>query len=116
MGQLSVSSVGVSIIALDAVTANTTASIPAGWAIDSVYAVNTTANAITGGLKIGTTDGGVDVVAAVALGANFVGHIPDATLLKRLFSTASAQTLYLQAVTLFNSASLNIRIVIRKVF
>lgn len=101
---------------ITALTANGTFVVPAVWAIDDIFIVNTTANAITGGLRIGTTGGGVDVVVALAVGANLIGHIPEASMLKRLFSTSVDQTLYIQAVTLWNSASLNLRIVLKKVF
>lgn len=97
------------------VTANTTASIPAGYIIQEIVIENTTANAVTGGIKIGTTSGATDVVVAFAVGANALSVVPDATILKRVFSMSSAQTLFIQAVTLFNSASLNIYFVLRKV-
>lgn len=101
---------------LTAITSNSTFIVPAGWAIDDIFIMNSTANVITGGVKIGTTNGGIDVVIALAVGANFVGHIPEATMLKRFFSDTADQTLYIQAVTLWNSASLNLRIVLKKVF
>lgn len=91
-----------------ALTANGTLSVPPGFCISQIVIENTTANAITGGLRIGTTDGGIDVVVALTVAGNALSIVPDATLLKRLFSTSAAQTLYLQAVTLWNSASLNV--------
>lgn len=97
------------------VTSNTTASIPAGYFIQDIVIQNTTANAITGGVRIGTTDLGVDVAIAIAVGANALFAVPDATLLKRIFSMSGATTLYIQTVTLWNSASLNIYFVLRKV-
>lgn len=100
---------------LDAVTANTTTSILAGWAIDNIFVVNTTANAVTGGIRIGTTAGGTDVLGATAVGGNAVLDV-NSTLLKRLFSTGSETTLYVEAVTAWNSASLNIRIKRTKVY
>ena len=97
------------------VTGNTTVSIPAGCLIQDIVVQNTTANAVTGGIKVGTTNGGVDVVVALAVGANALYAIPEATLLKRIFSMSSDTTLYIQTVTLWNSASLNIYFVLRKV-
>jgi hypothetical protein len=101
---------------LTAITANTTFVVPAGWAIDDIFIINTTANAVTGGIRIGTTDGGVDVVVAFAVAGSLVGHIPEASMLKRFFSSSVDTTLYLQTVTLWNSASLNLRVVLKKVF
>lgn len=98
-----------------AVTANTTVSIPAGYMIQDIVLQNTTANAITGGVRIGTTDTGVDVAISIAVGANALFTIPDATLLKRVFSMSGSTTLYLQTVTLWNSASINIYFFLRKV-
>jgi hypothetical protein len=103
-------------VKVNAVTANTTISIPAGWAIDQVHFANTTANAVTGGIKIGTTSGATDVVAAQAVGANALDTIADANVLKKVFSRSVAQTLFIQAVTAWNSASLELSFVLRKVF
>lgn len=97
------------------VTGNTTFSVTAGYLIDSVVIENTNANVITGGIKIGTTDGGVDVLAALAVGASALYAIPDAALLKRVFSTASNTTLFLQTVTLWNAANLNVYVATRKI-
>lgn len=90
------------------VVANTTVVIPAGWSILQIIVQNTTGNAVTGGIRIGTTDGGTDVVIALAVGANALFAVLDATLLKRVFSATVDTTLYIQTVTLWNSASLNI--------
>jgi hypothetical protein len=91
-----------------AVTSDTTLAIPYGYAIAGIYIVNTTANAITGGLKIGTTAGATDVVAAQTVGANALVSVPYVDLLKRLFSMSVNQTLYIQAVSAWNSASITI--------
>lgn len=103
------------IVGIAAQTTNDTVVIPAGYAIQSITVNNTTANAVTGGLKIGTTDGGTDVVVALATGANAILGIPDATILLKYFSTASPQTLYLNAVVAWNSASLDTNIILIKV-
>lgn len=104
-----------SVVQVTTATANTTVSIPAGNLIQDIVIQNTTANAVTGGVRIGTTDLGVDVAIAIAVGANALFAIPDATLLKRIFSLSAPTTLYIQTVTLWNSASLNIYFVLRKV-
>lgn len=95
-------------------TANDTITIPAGYSIQSISMNNTTANAITGGVKIGTTDGGTDVVTALAIAGNAILGLTDATILKKLFSTSVDQTLYIQAVVAWNSASLDTSIVMIK--
>lgn len=82
--------------------------VPPNYFIDRLQIQNTTASAITGGLKIGTTTGGVDVVAAVAIGANAFVNVPDAALLKTAFSATVSQTLFVQTVTLWNGASVNL--------
>ena len=101
--------------ALDAVAANTSVVIPAGWAIDNIFIENTTANAVQ--IKIGTTSGAQDValidVAPNALMDTFQSL--DWILFKRLFSTSSDQTIFIQSLA-WNSASLNIRIKRTKVF
>jgi hypothetical protein len=101
---------------LRAVTANTTVSIPAGWSISQIMFANTTANAVTGGVRIGTTSGATDVVGAQAIGANAIDTISDANILKKVFSRSAAQTLFIQAVTSWNGASVEFAIVLRKVY
>ena len=71
---------------------------------------------MTGGIKIGTTSGATDVVAAQAVGANALGTIADASILKKVFSRSAAQTLFIQAVTAWNSASVELAFVLAKVF
>ena len=83
---MSYENTGTAKIILTPITGNATTSIPAGYFIENILIENTTVNAIVGGLKIGTTNGGVDVVAALAVGANALTNIPDATLLKSVFS------------------------------
>lgn len=92
-------------LSVSAVTSNTTLTVPAGWAIRDIFVRNTTANAVTGGLRIGSTNGGTEVTVALALaGSAFVLTVP----VVRQFSATVDQTLYLQAVAAWNSASLDI--------
>lgn len=93
---------------LSGAAANTTVVIPGGYAIRDIFMRNTTANAITGGVRIGTTDGGVDVVVALTIGASAFVSVAPAALLLRQFSPTVAQTLFVQAVIAWNSASLDI--------
>jgi len=88
--------------------------VPRGHAIAEIYFRNRTANAVTGGLKIGTTAGGVDIVADQAIGANGIGHVADAAVLKRFFSTTDRQVLFIDAVSAWNSATVDLYIVLDK--
>ena len=96
------------------IVSDTTVVIPAEMSILQIVIQNTTGNAIVGGLKVGTTDGGVDVVVALSVSANSIQVITDAVLLKAAFSTSQDTTLYIKAVTLWNSASINLYFVLRK--
>jgi hypothetical protein len=88
--------------------------VPAGYAIDSIAYANNTANAVTGGLKFGKTVGATDVVTAQAVGANAIGVIADASVLLKFFSKTVDQTVYVDAVTAWNSATVDIYVVLRK--
>lgn len=96
-------------LVLDPIAADDTITIPAGYGIASAFLRNSTANAMTGdGLRIGTTNGGVDVIAALPVAASALMKIPDAAWVKAAFSKTVATILYLQAIAGWNSASLNI--------
>jgi hypothetical protein len=101
-------------VRLSAVAADTTFNVPAGYAIEAITIRNTTGNAVTGGVKIGTTAGGTDVVAAQAVGANALVTVTDASILKRYFSATLETTLYVEDVTSWNSASLEVAIALRQ--
>lgn len=98
------------------VTANETFVIPAGWGISRLIIANVTANAVTGGIRIGTTDGGADVAVAIAVGANAIIFVDDAAILKHYFSDSAGQTLYAQAVVSWNSAALRFFFVLIKLY
>ena len=104
------------VVSVTANNANTTISVPAGYVIDSIAFANTNANAVTGGVKIGTTSGGTDVVAAQAVGANALGVVTPANVLLRLFSRTVATTLYIQPVTAWAGAVVDFRVVLRKLY
>jgi hypothetical protein len=80
--------------------------LPARCYIAGIILANTTANAVTGGLKFGSASGGVDVVAAVPVGANATLSVPDALVLKRFFSLSAPQSIFIDAVTAWNGASI----------
>lgn len=85
--------------------AASTVILPKGCIARKVFLRNNTANAVTGGVKIGTTLGGVDVVAAQALAANAVVSV---TPLIDALNIAADRILYIDAVTAFNSANVDI--------
>lgn len=85
--------------------------LPANCVLREILVFNTTANAITGGLKFGTTAGGVDIAAALAVAASVTAFLTDALMLKRYFSPTATQQIFFDAVTLWNSANVNITIV-----
>ena len=86
--------------------------IPAGYRIKSIVVEETAGNAITGGLKIGTSAGGTQVVNGQAVGAN---ALVDCALGTVIFSISAAQTLYVEDVTSWNSASIDLWIQLERV-
>lgn len=99
------------VISTQANNANTTVVIPEGYVILALALQNTNANAVTGGVKIGTTSGATNVVAAQAVGANAIIGVADAALLLKLFSMTVDQTLFLQPVTSWNGAVVNFQFI-----
>lgn len=85
--------------------------IPAKGVIKDIIIYNNNGNAITGGLKIGTTNGGTEVVVALAVGANALVPVLDAALVKRIFSLTAPTTLYYDAVVAWNNATLDLRVI-----
>ena len=109
------SPVGDPRVELDSTTGNITASITAGYVIDDVFIQETAGHAVTGGIRIGTTSGAADIATAIAVGANsFTRTLPGALNTSGPFSATDARTIFIQAVSAWNSASVNIVIVMRK--
>jgi hypothetical protein len=106
----------VDVVGFRGVAAKKPIRFNAGWTIDAIFLNETSNNEVTGGLKIGTTDGGADVVAAQAVGALSLGHIAEADILKRVFSRTASTTLFIDAVTGWNSAVVDVVIFCRKAF
>ncbi len=100
--------------ALTVTSANSSIIMPANSVIDYIIVKNNTANAITGGLKFGTTAGATDIVAALAVGASALVFVLDAVLLLRIFSTSATQQIFIDAVAAWNSASVDITIVYKQ--
>jgi hypothetical protein len=86
-------------------------SLPASAYIREIIVDNSTANAVTGGIDIGTTAGAADVVSALTCGANCLTFVGDVALLKRVFSKTAQQALFILGHTAGNSANLNVTIV-----
>jgi hypothetical protein len=95
--------------------ANATADVPAGYIIGSITIENYGGNAITGGLKIGTTSGGEEVLAAYAVAGSTLYTVADALILKRFFSVSASTVLYFQPATSWNSATVQITIPLDRV-
>lgn len=90
------------VLTLTGVVANTTFTVPAGYRISYFDIVNTTANAVTGGLHLGTAALGTQILNGHAIAANASQSVE--TLLKRFF--AAEQIVYISAGSSWNSASL----------
>lgn len=88
--------------------------VPANHVIDAIYIRNNTANAVTGGIKMGTAAGGTQVVTAQAVGANAIAVVPEANILIRAWP--AQQTVYFDAVTDWNSANVDITVLLVKAF
>lgn len=105
------------VIEKNAAAAAGSFSVPAGYYIEDIIIVNNTANAVTGGIKFGKTVGATDIVAAQTVAASSINFIAHASILIRLFAkSGAAQTVYFDAVTGWNSATVDIRVVLRKAF
>lgn len=100
--------------ALTVVAANSSITMPVNSIIDYIIVKNNTANAITGGLKFGTTVGATDIVAALAVAGSSLIFVLDAALLLRIFSTSATQQIFIDAVVAWNSASVDITIVYKQ--
>lgn len=86
--------------------------VPANAVIRAIYVKNNTANAVTGGINIGTAAGGAQVASAIAVGANALVVIDGASLVStgKYLSGSVNTVIYIAAVTAWNSASLDIRV------
>jgi len=84
-------------------TADTTFTLPKGYAIDSIVCKETTNHTITG-LKFGFTSGGTEIVASADFAANDVASL---TILQKIDTFDADDTVYITADN-WNSASLDI--------
>jgi hypothetical protein len=86
--------------------------LPAGTFIQDIISQETSGAAITGGIKIGSTSGGSDVLAGMTVSASTLNMATDVSMSKRVFSATAPQTLFIGTVqNSFNSAALNLTII-----
>jgi hypothetical protein len=85
-------------------------SVPANMYITEIIYSNAVAAAVTGGVSIGTTANGTDVVAAQTVGSSALTFTPNASILKQPFSTTAATPLHAAAVTAWNSTNVTITV------
>lgn len=92
-------------IVLSGATAATQIGIlpPAAY-IKDIVVQNETANAVTNGLKIGSTSGGTDIVSGILATAYDLRAATDVSIAKRAFSATQSQAIFVDAVTSWNSA------------
>jgi hypothetical protein len=81
--------------------------LPASAGIVGIFMTNSTANAVTGGVSIGSTANGTDIVAATACAANCVAN---STLVKTGFSLTAPTTINAAPVTAGNNANVTITV------
>lgn len=86
-------------------TAATSIVIPGGTYIDRIIVQETSNAAITGGLKIGTTNGGTEISASITCAALCLSWVPDVSITTsaRIFANTGPKTIFMGAVTNFNS-------------
>lgn len=86
-------------------SANGTLVLPKGIMLDQVYFRNRTANAVTGGIRVGTSAAGTQVVTAQAVAANAVARV-NPTI--PAYTAGADTTLYVEAVTSWNGAVVDV--------
>ncbi|HUO89145.1 MAG TPA: hypothetical protein VMU08_08220 [Rhizomicrobium sp.] len=79
--------------------------LPPSTYIQQIIVQNTDgSNAVTGGIKMGSTSGGTDIIGtALAVGTSSLVFETDALTLKRVFSSTASQALFAEAVTSWNT-------------
>jgi hypothetical protein len=92
----------------DGLSAAATLLVPVYGLIDKIYFANNNGSTGITGLKIGTTLGGTDVVAAHNIGAGEWNAIPDAEILQWWPFKNGTGTLYVDAAVWGGSADLDL--------
>jgi hypothetical protein len=93
-------------VAATGTTSYLVGTLPPSTYIRDVFVSNTDAShAVTGGIDIGSTSGGTDIVAAanLAVGTSSVNFVTDANLAKRVFSVTAGQAVYATGHTSWNT-------------
>jgi len=85
-------------------TANFTMALPADHEIKRIFIKNRTVNAITGGLRVGTSAAGTQIVTAQAVAASLQYSV--APTIPGILATD--QILYIETVTAWNSAKVDV--------
>lgn len=86
--------------------------LPAKAYIQQIIFSNSVAAAVTGGISIGSTANGTNIVAAQAVGASTDVAVSQAGILLPVPSTSAAATpLHMAAVTAWNSANVTVTVV-----
>ncbi len=78
--------------------------LPAGVYIDRIVIQEDSGSSVTGGLKVGTTSGGTQVAAALICASSCLTWVADASISTRIFASTATQTLFIDAVSSWNSA------------
>lgn len=92
-------------VVFERISANATATLPKYGSVRRVQIINHTANAVTGGINIGITDGGTGVLNAQAVAAN---ALLDVAAAGNVLSASADQTLYVNAGSSWNSAVISV--------
>lgn len=89
-------------------SANGTLTLPKGYFMERIWFKNRTANAVTGGIRIGTAGGGTQVVTAQAVAASVQAVITPTISGYSLAQPQVDATLYIEAVSAWNSAEVDV--------
>lgn len=89
-------------------TANGTLTLPKGHFIERIWFKNNSANAVTGGIRIGSAAAGTQYVTAQAIAASVQAVIAPTISGYSLVQPQVDSTLYIEAVTAWNSADVTV--------
>lgn len=102
-----------------AMTANVSPTIgcEAGtYLVKGLYIENSTANAVTGGLNVGTSDDGAEIFATLTVGASGMYWYLPADAVAVAFELTEDDELFFHAETAWNSASLIVKLVLQRLY
>lgn len=85
--------------------------VPPGAYIREFVWNNLTATAVSGGIDVGTTANGSDVVSAQTCGASCLTFTADSALLKRVFSTTVSTPIHIAAHTTWQGANVTVTMI-----